>query len=136
MSRVLIIEDKSELADLFCIALRQRGYDCVSETDALAGLGRAMADDYDLIILDLMMPEMNGFDVAQKIREGGSRIPILMVTGRTGDPLLRGSARRAGIDRIMEKPVEMVQLYECVACLTNGCGAGCEEVSYPLGRGE
>ena len=125
--KVLVIEDREDVADMLCHALRRKGYECDCETEPERGLEKALAGDYDLITLDLMMPHLNGFTIAERVRKAGVRTPILLVTGRTDDPLLKGSARRAGIDRILVKPVDLDQLYECVGCLTGDFRAGCAE---------
>ena len=102
MSRILIIEDDREIAEIERDYLELDGFAADIASDGLSGLEQALAGDYDLILLDLMLPGMDGFSVCRRLREKLD-IPILMVTARTQDiDKIRGLG--FGADDYIEKP--------------------------------
>ena len=80
--KVLIVEDEQNIVDILSFNLSREGYDTLEAYDGKTGLQLALEQNPDLILLDLMLPEMNGFDVCRKLREAGSSVPILMLTAR------------------------------------------------------
>lgn len=84
MSRILIIEDDESIAELEKDYLELNGYEVTIEYDGTNGLARALSEDYDLFILDLMLPGMNGFEVCKEIRER-KNTPILLVSAKKDD---------------------------------------------------
>ena len=84
MSRILIIEDEEAIADLEKDYLELSGFEVEIETRGDRGLTAALQKDFDLIVLDLMLPGIDGFDVCRKIREKKD-IPILMVSAKKDD---------------------------------------------------
>ena len=80
--KVLIVEDEQNIVDILSFNLSREGYDTLEAYDGKTGLQLALEQNPDLILLDLMLPEMNGFDVFRKLREAGSSVPILMLTAR------------------------------------------------------
>lgn len=84
MSRILIIEDEQSIAELERDYLEINGYEADIENSGDKGLQRAMSTDYDLIILDLMLPKVDGFEICRKIRSEKD-IPILMVSAKKED---------------------------------------------------
>ncbi len=108
MSRILIIEDEQEIAELEKDYLEINEFTVDIENAGDTGLARAMKDDYDLVILDLMLPGMDGFEVCRKIREG-KNIPILMVSAKKDDiDKVRGLG--LGADDYMTKPFSPSEL--------------------------
>ncbi len=102
MSRILIIEDEVAIADLEKDYLEMSGYDVVTESEGDKGLERAMGEDFDLYILDLMLPGLDGFSICKKIREV-KNTPILMVSAKKDDiDKIRGLG--LGADDYMTKP--------------------------------
>ena len=102
MSRILIIEDDREIAEIERDYLELDGFAADIASDGVSGLEQALAGDYDLILLDLMLPGMDGFSVCRRLREKLD-IPILMVTARTQDiDKIRGLG--FGADDYIEKP--------------------------------
>ena len=79
---ILIVEDEQNIVDILSFNLSREGYDTLEAYDGNTGLQLALEQNPDLILLDLMLPGMNGFDVCRKIREAGSAVPILMLTAR------------------------------------------------------
>lgn len=102
MSRILIIEDDAEIAEIERDYLSLDGFEADIAPDGLTGLEKAQTGGYDLVLLDLMLPGLDGFSVCRKLRETMD-IPILMVTARTQDvDKIRGLG--FGADDYIEKP--------------------------------
>ena len=84
MSRILIIEDEVEIADLEKDYLELSGFEVEIENDGTVGLKRALTEDFDMYILDLMLPGIDGFEICKQIREE-KNTPILMVSAKKDD---------------------------------------------------
>jgi len=82
MKRILIIDDDDEIRELLEFDVAQSGYFVDTASDGKEGLQKALNNSYDLILLDVMMPKMNGFDVCKNIRQAKLAIPILMLTAK------------------------------------------------------
>ena len=80
--RILLIEDEKRMAQALCEILRQEKYEVDHCANGLDGLAAIESDIYDIIILDVMLPGMNGYEVAKKARQNGIRTPILMLTAK------------------------------------------------------
>lgn len=108
MSRILIIEDEESIADLEKDYLELSGFEVQTETRGDSGLQTALNKDFDLIILDLMLPGVDGFEVCRKIRETKD-VPILMVSAKKDDiDKIRGLG--LGADDYMTKPFSPSEL--------------------------
>lgn len=108
MSKILIIEDETAIADLERDYLEINGYEVFIENDGTKGLEAALGHDYDLIILDLMLPGMDGYEICKRIREE-KNIPILMVSAKKDDiDKVRGLG--LGADDYMTKPFSPSEL--------------------------
>ena len=108
MSKILIIEDEIEIADLEKDYLELSGFQVSIANDGNKGLALALTEDYDLIILDLMLPGIDGFDVCKMIREK-KNIPIIMVSAKKDDiDKIRGLG--LGADDYMTKPFSPSEL--------------------------
>ena len=102
MNKILIIEDEEAIADLEKDYLELSGFQVEIEHEGDKGLERAMPSEYDLIILDLMLPGMDGFEICRRIRDE-KNIPILMVSAKKDDiDKIRGLG--LGADDYMTKP--------------------------------
>lgn len=111
--RVLIIEDEVSIAELQRDYLEISGYDVVIEKTGDKGLGRALKEDFDLIILDLMLPNIDGFEICRKVRDI-KNTPILMVSARKEDiDKIRGLG--LGADDYITKPFSPSELVARVA---------------------
>ena len=106
---ILIVEDEQNIVDILSFNLEREGYDTLEAYDGPAGLQLALEQNPDLILLDLMLPGMNGFDVCRKVRESGSSTPILMLTAREEetDKVL---GLELGADDYITKPFSMREL--------------------------
>jgi two-component system, OmpR family, response regulator CpxR len=102
MSRILLIDDDEELCELVSEYLGVEGFTVESVNDGESGLRKALAGEQDLIILDVMLPKKNGFDVLRELRQT-SRTPVLMLTAR-GDDMERIVGLEIGADDYLPKP--------------------------------
>ena len=108
MSKVLIIEDEESIADLEKDYLELSGFEVVAEREGNAGLATALAAEFDIIILDLMLPGMDGFEICKKVREV-KNTPIIMVSAKKEDiDKIRGLG--LGADDYMTKPFSPSEL--------------------------
>lgn len=107
-NKILIIEDEIEIAELERDYLEIDGFEVEIETDGDQGLKRGLEEDFDLIILDLMLPNLNGFEICKRIREE-KEVPIIMVSARKDDiDKIRGLG--LGADDYMTKPFSPSEL--------------------------
>lgn len=114
--RILIVEDESRVADFLDRGLRAEGHFCVWAKDGPEGLTLALEADFDIILLDLMLPTMHGLEVCQKLRVKGKETPILMLTALDGtENIVRGL--RMGADEYMTKPFDFDELLARIEAL-------------------
>jgi len=108
MKRILIIEDDAAIAEIERDFLEIEGYETVISDDGTKGLGLALSNQFDLILLDLMLPGMDGYEICRKIRDK-TPVPILMVTARIEDvDKIRGLG--LGADDYIAKPFSPTEL--------------------------
>jgi DNA-binding response OmpR family regulator len=108
MERLLVIDDDAELCRLVTRYLEREGFAIARAPDGAAGIERALADEYSLILLDVMMPDTDGFAVLRRIRQH-SRTPVLMLTAR-GDTHDRIRGLELGADDYLPKPFDPAEL--------------------------
>ncbi len=106
--RILVVEDEKNIAELLAYNIRKAGYACDVAYDGRDGLNRALSEDYDIILLDIMLPFINGFDVCRTIRTK-SNVPIIFVTAREEekDKIL---GLETGADDYVTKPFSVREL--------------------------
>lgn len=109
MRRVLIIEDDQLTAIALSEGLASEGYETAIASDGATGLRLALERDFDIILLDLMLPKTSGFDVCQKIRQAGSRVPMIMLTARNLE-IEKVQGLKLGADDYVTKPFSMLEL--------------------------
>lgn len=107
-SNILIVDDEALLVKGLKYSLEQDNYDIDTAFDGKEALNKARANDYDLIILDLMLPEMDGLEVCQKIRET-SQVPIIMLTAK-GEDMNKILGLEYGADDYLTKPFNILEL--------------------------
>ena len=108
MSKILIVEDEEAIADLEKDYLELSGFDVEIENDGTSGMERALNEDFDMFILDLMLPGTDGFEICRKIREK-KNTPVLMVSAKKDDiDKIRGLV--IGADDYMTKPFSPSEL--------------------------
>ena len=126
--KILIIEDEKLLADSLKALLEKKGFDVECVYDGESGEEYAETGVYDLLILDVMMPKMNGFDVAKKVRSKRCGTPILMLTARSGlEDRIQGL--NAGADYYLAKPFDTREFLACVNALLRRQGSQVDELS-------
>ncbi|MGJ7909580.1 response regulator transcription factor [Neobacillus sp. LXY-1] len=109
MTRLLIIEDEKNLARFMELELNHEGYETKIATDGRSGLQLAETENWDAILLDLMLPELNGLEVCRRIRQSNKTVPIMMITAR--DSVLdRVSGLDSGADDYIVKPFAIEEL--------------------------
>lgn len=108
MSRILIVEDEVTIAELEKDYLELSGFEVEVETSGDIGVKRALMEEFDLVILDLMLPKMDGFEICKKVREA-KNIPVIMVSAKKDDiDKIRGLG--LGADDYMTKPFSPSEL--------------------------
>lgn len=121
--RILVVEDEQRLARTIGDLLEANNYTVDLCFDGESGLDNAMSAIYDAMILDVMLPKMDGLTVARKLREAGVRLPILMLTARSSleDKV---SGLDSGADYYLTKPFASEELLACLRALTRKQGTG------------
>lgn len=114
--RILLIEDEPGLILTIGDRLRKEGYTVESATDGETGEARATAGVFDLILLDIMLPKKNGFDVCVALRTKSILTPILILTAR-GQTMDKVTGLKIGADDYLTKPFEMVELLARIEAL-------------------
>ena len=124
--RLLIVEDEVRLADTLRQLLNRQGYTADVYYDGVSGLDNATTGIYDLMVLDVMLPGMNGFQVVKKLREAGVATPVLMLTAKS-DVSDRIHGLDCGADYYLTKPFEPEELLACVRTLLRRSGGQLQE---------
>ncbi len=120
--RILLVEDEPSLQLTLGDRLRSEGYRVESATTGPDGEARALAEPFDLIVLDVMLPGKNGFDVCRDLRQQGVGVPILMLTART-QVVDRVVGLKLGADDYLSKPFEAIELLARIEALLRRVGA-------------
>ena len=106
---ILIIEDNRELAQLLELHLRDLSFNIDIAFDGVSGVAKAEADQYDLIILDLMLPGLDGLEICKRLRSKSSYVPILMLTSKSSE-MDRVIGLELGADDYVTKPFSIMEL--------------------------
>ncbi len=126
MKRILIVEDEPDIQELLCAYLRDAGYETAAADDGVAALSLFQEQSFDLVLLDIMLPKIDGFGVCEVIRRQ-SQVPVLMLTALDGEEQqLRGFG--LDIDDYVTKPFSMPVLLEKIRVILRR-SAGTEEES-------
>ena len=126
--KILIIEDEKLLADSLKALLEKKGFEVECVYDGEAGEEYAALGIYDLLILDVMMPKMNGYQVARSVRAKRCGTPILMLTARSSlEDRIEGL--NAGADYYLTKPFDSRELLACINALLRRQGAEVNELA-------
>lgn len=127
--KILIIEDEKLLANSIGELLRGKGFEVEIVYDGESGAQYAELGVYDLLILDVMMPKMNGYEVARQVRAKRLGTPILMLTARSGlEDRITGL--NAGADYYLTKPFDTRELLACINALLRRQGAQVDEITF------
>ena len=128
--KVLLVEDEEGLIFTLTDRLTSEGYEVVSASDGEQGCELALSGDFDLILLDVMLPKKNGYDVCRDLRQKGITTPVLMLTAK-GETIDKVLGLKLGADDYLTKPFEVMELLARIEALLrrspyggNGNGAG------------
>lgn len=135
--RILLVEDEEGLVITLSDRLRSEGFDVVSASDGASGFQKACDERFDLIVLDVMLPKKNGYDVCRDLRQKGVSTPVLMLTAK-GETIDKVLGLKLGADDYLTKPFEMIELLARVEALlrrspanaANGNGASAEAYRF------
>ena len=127
--KILVIEDEQLLAQSIKAVLEQKGFEVETVYDGETGAEYARLGIYDLVILDVMLPGMDGFQVAQALRAGRCATPILMLTAKSGIED-RITGLNAGADYYLTKPFDTRELLACVNALLRRQGGQVDELRF------
>jgi DNA-binding response OmpR family regulator len=114
--KILVIEDSPDIADLLALHLGDEGYQVELDQDGRTGLRKALEQSYDLVILDLMLPEVDGLEICRQLRAAPSYTPILMLTARSTE-IDRVVGLELGADDYLTKPFSIRELVARVKAL-------------------
>ena len=127
--KILIIEDEVRLADSLKTLLQQKGFDVEICHDGESGTDYALLGIYDLLILDVMMPKIDGYQVARQVRAQRCGTPILMLTAKSSlEDRIAGL--NAGADYYLTKPFDSRELLACINALLRRQGNQVDELTY------
>lgn len=116
MFKILVVEDNKELNKTVCSFLNHSGYEATGCLNAAEGYDALYANMFDLIVSDIMMPDVDGFEFARNVRELNEDIPILFMTARD-DIASKQRGFRIGIDDYMVKPIDLDELFLRIGAL-------------------
>ncbi len=121
-ARILIADDDPDMRHLLRLILRRRGYQIIEAQDGKETLARASEERPDLILLDIMMPRMSGFEVCRRLQadKGTMHIPIIFLTAKS-DPVSRSEGLRLGARDFISKMVGPKQLVEQIERILSPC---------------
>ena len=114
--KILLVEDEEGLILTLTDRLESEGFEVTSARDGKTGFEVADASNFDLIILDLMLPKMNGYDVCRDLRRKGNQTPILMLTAK-GETIDKVLGLKLGADDYLTKPFEVIELLARIEAL-------------------
>ena len=118
MAKILLVEDNEMNRDMLSRRLLRKGYEVAMAVDGLEGVAMAKSESPDVILLDMSLPEIDGWEAARRIRAEGGHAPIIALTAHamSGD---REKALEAGCDDYDTKPVELTRLLGKIEALLN-----------------
>lgn len=135
MAKILIVEDDNKIARFVELELRHEGYETETATDGRTGLEKALLSDTDLVLLDIMLPELSGIEVCRRVRQE-SQVPIIMLTAK-GDVTDKVAGLDMGANDYMTKPFAIEELLARIrVALKPRAGAAVKEEKKQLTFGK
>ena len=116
MFKILVVEDDKDLNKTVCSFLNHSGYEAIGCPDAMDAYDALYESTFDLIVSDIMMPDVDGFEFAKNVREQSEDIPILFMTARD-DIASKQKGFRIGVDDYMVKPIDLDELFLRIGAL-------------------
>ncbi len=129
--RLLLVEDDASIREIVSIGLTAAGFRLITAADGRDGLARARADGFDAVILDVMLPSLDGFEVCREIRKF-SRVPVVMLTART-DLVDVVVGLESGADDYVKKPFELPELIARLRAVLRRTSAPAEAATITVG---
>lgn len=126
MKTILLVDDNVEIHNSLGLAARDHGYKLISAFDGSTGLAMALTSQADVIILDVMLPQTNGFSLCRKMREQGCTTPVIFLTAK-GDIVDKGSGFDAGGDDYVVKPFLTEELFMRISAVLRRASAGAKQ---------
>jgi two-component system chemotaxis response regulator CheY len=122
MARILIVDDDAQIRTVLRAMLEREGYDVIEAADGREGLARSQATPVDVILLDLLMPEQEGLETIRMLRQGGTAVKIIAMSGggQTGRMDFLDAAAVMGAQRTLRKPFRQQELLDAVWDLLQG----------------
>ena len=128
--KILLVEDEEKLARMVELELRYEGYQVHKSFDGRSGLERALSGEYDLVLLDIMLPQLSGMEVLRRLRKEGVQLPVIMLTAR--DSVVdKVSGLDSGADDYITKPFAIEELLARIRAALRKRGSG-ERPEEPL----
>jgi two-component system OmpR family response regulator len=131
--RILIIEDDLEAGEAMVRGLTENGHDCIHAPDGEAGLATAQGGEFDVLIVDRMMPKMDGVTVVETLRREGNATPVLFLSA-LGETTDRVTGLQAGADDYLVKPYDFAELNARVDALARRRQSGAVATSLKVGE--
>jgi two-component system response regulator HydG len=110
---ILVVDDNQDLLETFAMILKRRGYRVQTATDGLSAVNKFKEQDFDVTLMDIVMPEMNGVDAFKKIKEIQPEATIILMTAYSDEELIQ-NAKNEGVCKIIHKPIHVDQLIELI----------------------
>jgi DNA-binding response OmpR family regulator len=134
LEKILIIDDDAELCEMLSEYLRKEGFEVDTVQHGMRGLERARASEHDLLVLDVMLPGMNGFDLLRELRTS-SDVPVLLLTAR-GDELDRIVGLEIGADDYLSKPFNARELLARIRAIGRRNARSSNAPKHPVNVGD
>ena len=132
MPKILLIEDEPKMAKLLVNDLKLEGFSIGTASDGQTGLEKATSGSWDLVILDVMLPKMDGYEVCRALRGQGSKVPILMLTAKSQDSD-KIVGFQVGADDYLTKPFNVLELVMRVKALLRRAPSADAVTTYEKG---
>ena len=110
---ILVVDDNQDLLNTFAMILKRRGFSVQTAEDGVAAIDKFKHQNFDVTLMDIVMPEMNGVDASRKIKEINPEAPIILMTAYSDEDLLQ-TAREEGVRQIIHKPIRIDQLIQII----------------------
>lgn len=112
--RILLADDEPAIRRLYQQMLEGNGFDIVAVVDGQEALDRALSESFDLMILDLNMPQLDGFEVLARLKDAGRSVPVLVMTGHFPEQVVEDRLEGLAVVEVLRKPVMITALLDAV----------------------
>ncbi len=116
---ILVVDDNQDLLNTFAMILKRRGFSVQTAADGFSAIDKFKEQDFDVTLMDIVMPEMNGVDASRKMKEINPEAPIILMTAYSDEELLQ-TARDEGVRQIIHKPIRIDQLIQLITEAADG----------------